>query len=218
MLEKGAEFRDVTVNGGSLLIWAARKGHASVVDALLEKGAEFRDVRANGDSLLIWAAKYGHTDTVKALLKKDADVNEKGWGNYTALHYAAQDGHKDIVNALIEKGAAANAKNSFCKTALCYAAENGHTDIVNALIEKGADVSLSDITYDQTGLLKLAYIRQHPIATIATIHLSTTAISYVCEVRVPIISNLNSFVFAALYAVSKGIDKLFEVVTQGVGK
>lgn len=97
-LAKGA-----SPNQAELLFYAAKRGHAEVVDLLLTHGA---DPNAK---------------------------NQKNDCNLGPLHYAADSGHLRIVKMLLAHGADPNAKNTEYGTALSYAMEKGHLELAELL-------------------------------------------------------------------------------------
>src|SRR3990167_7123626 len=130
----------VTSRKTSLLYFAARCGHKSIVEMLIDKGANINHAKNNGVTPLFIAAENGHKDIVKMLIDNGADINQAKNGA-TPLYIAALNGHKDIVNMLIENGANINRAQHQGVTPLYITAQNGHKDIVKMLIDNGADIN-----------------------------------------------------------------------------
>lgn len=147
--------------GCTALMYAAERGSAETVRALLEAGASASLETRNddGDTVLLCAAFLNsNVEVFKALIAAGADVNastdfgisvlmaaaganeDRGRTSHTALKYYAVQFNPDIrvVKALIAAGADVNAQDISGYTALMYAAGHGSADTVRALIEAGA--------------------------------------------------------------------------------
>ncbi len=157
-LDAGGRFAD---EGVTALMYAARKGHTDVVNALLVKGAKVNAITqgvsvGNGDgddrvnaiqsqnlipliglTALMLASEEGHMKTVRALLDCGANVHAEDEGGTTALIYACC--HKETVEALLDGGAEIDAENDEGVTALLCAATEGETETAKLLIDKGAN-------------------------------------------------------------------------------
>ena len=131
--------------GETLLVTAAKKGHAAIVKLLLEKGANVdqRD-QQYGSTALMFAAENGHSETCKVLLNRGADVNQGKTddGFTTALMFAAHGGHSETCQVLLEGGADVNQgkTNDGC-TALMAATTNDNSETCQVLLNGGADVN-----------------------------------------------------------------------------
>ena len=133
--------------GGEALVWAATRGHYSIVEALLTAQAD-PNLRLPQGGALHCATMHNHLDVVRRLLQSDAlvDIREqcpygKGW---TALMYAAALGQMEIAHLLISQGADVNAGDRDGQTPLTIAANAGLTAMVLLLVEAGADVCAQD--------------------------------------------------------------------------
>jgi ankyrin repeat protein len=51
--------------GDTALGWAANRGHAAVVKALIDAQADINCTNPEGKTALSWAAGYGHADALK---------------------------------------------------------------------------------------------------------------------------------------------------------
>ena len=125
------------------LEWAARKGHAEVVKALLDNGADANVSRhVDGVTPLYIAAQNGNTKVVKLLLDNKADVNaSRHTDGVTPLYIAALCGHTEVVKLLLDNKADVNARDTDGVTPLYVAALNGHTEVVKLLLANKADVN-----------------------------------------------------------------------------
>jgi ankyrin repeat protein len=92
-------------DGRSAMFWAARQGHAEVVEALARAGADCNQATVNSRSPLWIASLNGHLRCVEVLLKERADVNKAKDTGTTPLYMASENGHRDVVDALLRGGA-----------------------------------------------------------------------------------------------------------------
>ena len=108
---KGASLDTTDIDGNTLLMLAARDGHADTVDFLIKSRVKLNARNSAGDTALRLAAFRGHQKVVELLLAGGAAVNMQGW---TPLAYAAFSGHLEVAKLLIKSGAEAKTT----KTAL----------------------------------------------------------------------------------------------------
>src|SRR5262249_33436435 len=100
-------------DGLTPLFYAARAGHASIVDRLLERGA-----RADGYVERWWmeptplhaAAMRGHLEVCRLLLDAGADLRRKNEHGYTPMLVAARWRQVPVAALLLDRGADANAQ------------------------------------------------------------------------------------------------------------
>jgi ankyrin repeat protein len=139
LLSRGAELK---AEDETALLFAAFRGDAKAVSALLDNGADVNLRHEHGWSGLILAAVNGHSQVVQALLDKDANVDAKDkLMGQTALIWAAKGGYPAVVKGLLKAGANVDARDKFGGTALTRAASTGQSEIVKALLEAGADIN-----------------------------------------------------------------------------
>ena len=94
MIQRGASVDTTDKEGNTLLILAARDGHADLVEYLIKQRANVNARNAAGDTALRLAAFRGHLKAAELLIAGGAEVNMSGW---TPLVYAAFNGHTDIA-------------------------------------------------------------------------------------------------------------------------
>ncbi|KAA8892763.1 ankyrin repeat-containing domain protein [Sphaerosporella brunnea] len=132
-------------NGRTALSWAARHGHADIVNHLLRLTSP-EDINA-ADSYhktpLIHAAHFGNLEIVQALLQHGAAVDAKDLDGWTPLLWASQWGHEGVVRVLLDHGADPDVKDRAGWSALSWACKEGFGGVVRALLEK-ADVRRVD--------------------------------------------------------------------------
>ena len=133
-------------SGNTLLILAARRGHARVVGLLLE----FRDVdvdrkNAEGNTALLVAALHNEALVMAYLLNAGADINfANATTGDTALIAAACNGHVEAVKLLLYyRDIQIETVNASGDSALSVAVLNGHEEVVRSLIEAGAKVDVA---------------------------------------------------------------------------
>lgn len=98
-LEQNVDINAVTVDGWSALHFAAYKGYADMVNALLEAGID-PEIEGNiyKRTALHYAVNQGHIDVVRALLAFDPNLKElKDAGGKTARDIALEKGFADIA-------------------------------------------------------------------------------------------------------------------------
>ena len=122
------------------LIWAAERGHESVVRLLLEKGADIEAKAIYGHTALHKAVQFGHEAVVRLLLENKADIEVKDINRRTVLYWPVYFAHEAIMRLLLEKGADIEAKGIDGRTVLDVAVCQGHEAVVRLLLEKGADI------------------------------------------------------------------------------
>jgi len=128
--------------GITALIWAARRGHAEVIKALLEK----KDVNPNqgdtkaGQTPLWIAAAEGHEGAVKILLERE-DVNPDQAdtkAGKTPLWIAAAEGHEGVVKMILEREDVNpdHVATKYGAAPLWIAASEGHEGVVKMLLQR----------------------------------------------------------------------------------
>jgi ankyrin repeat protein len=141
MIKQGADVNAPQGDGVTALHWAARRGDAELVSALVAAGANTRtETRFGAYTPLHLAAERGSAVIVKALLTAGAAVDAKTATGATPLMFAAAAGDTGAIAALLDARAEVNAKeNDRFQTALMFAAASGRVDAVKRLIARGAD-------------------------------------------------------------------------------
>jgi len=130
LLQAGAKPNPSVWYQTPLLVVAARKGYAEIVQELIAAGA---NVNRGFDELpLHTAAEEGHLEVVRLLLDAGADVEGYEEDYWTALMAASLAGHLPIVQLLVERGADVNAWSQG-ETPLMLAARGVHRDVYEFL-------------------------------------------------------------------------------------
>eukprot|EP01047_Picozoa_sp_COSAG01_P039981 COSAG01_NODE_3334_length_6237_cov_11.105246_1_plen_1421_part_00 len=139
LLKAGASPSMADEAGQTALHWAAKRGVAGCMHALLQHSSP-ADVHAKDKSemtALNVAATFGHVEALRYLLSEEvgAELEAKGSSGMTALHLAVMNGHVEAVCYLlsVEVGAEVEAKTQSGSTALHYAALSQSRSQVQAL-------------------------------------------------------------------------------------
>jgi len=88
--------------GMTPLLWAARKGHETVVKLLLESGADVAMRTLSGETALLLAASRGHEMVVSLLLEYGSNVSATDAIGRRALELSAEAGHRGVVRVLLD--------------------------------------------------------------------------------------------------------------------
>jgi outer membrane protein assembly factor BamB len=87
------------------LAYAARNGHAAVVERLLDMGVEAGAANADGWTALHLAARAGHPDVVRLLVARGAQLDARTADGWTPWMLAAREGHEALAGSLRDAGA-----------------------------------------------------------------------------------------------------------------
>lgn len=140
-----ADLKDSPQQGWTPLHYAAFKGHAAAIDALLVGGAN-----PNSPDRRQWApahiaAQEGQTAALLALLRGGASSDSRTGNGNTPLHVAAQEGHAQVVGVLLrEDPTSLTSANSSGQQPLHCAAYKGRAAAVQALLGAGASATAVD--------------------------------------------------------------------------
>jgi TPR repeat protein/ankyrin repeat protein len=109
LLDRGAETKDLLIDGNPIVFAFAAAGHTRVLARLLSSGHAIDARSRYGSTLLHHAAALGTDDVVTWLIGKGADVNAKSTRGGTPLHNAASRRAESTMVRLLEAGADPNA-------------------------------------------------------------------------------------------------------------
>ena len=135
--------RDENKYGTTVLMRAAKHGHAEVAGLLLEHGADINAKDNEGWTALMGAAWRGHAEMINFLLEHGADIDAKDNEGWTALMKAAWKGYAEAAKILLKHSTGVNAQDNAGWTALMGASKEGRSEIAEALIQYGADVNIA---------------------------------------------------------------------------
>ena len=151
LLQQGADANAAHGDGMSALHWAAERGDAEMVDALVHAGAAVDAVTRIGHyTPLHVASTGGHASVIEGLAEAGADVSAAAsTTGVTPLHLAAAAGSADAVTALLDRGADVDARErAWGQTPLMFAAARDRVEAIRVLLERGADPAVTSKTVD----------------------------------------------------------------------
>ncbi len=126
--------------GRTPLWWAARRGDAERVGALLDAGAEVGAADVDGETPLHAAVRGGSRSCVAALVGHGAAIDAANCLGVTPLHLAIRLDQAEIALALLDAGAEVNAVDVFGCTPLHDAGDRGDRALFAELRRRGGDV------------------------------------------------------------------------------
>lgn len=146
LLDHSRLFTNVQWALDTLLLSAASKGHADIVQILLLHGADAEHEMPDRSfpTALLEACAAGRTTAVKVLLEHGAAFDSPEYDSLIPLVIAAERGHSSVVHLLLQHGAVIDRINSSQSTALEVACFNGHVSVVGTLLKHGADANPGD--------------------------------------------------------------------------
>lgn len=137
-----------------ILLIAAEKGHAELVQSLLSSGVNVLGNELGMKSL--YKAVYNcHPNVVKILLNAGVNPNDLFTSNgikQSLIYLSAYKGDIETMNLLIDAGVDVNIPNINGITALMVAASRGRLDIMAMLLRAGANIHQEDSMGGNTAL------------------------------------------------------------------
>lgn len=127
----------------SPILRAMKKGHATVVEALLQHGAKF-DIEEHGFESLLEAARDGHRDLVQFLLRKGVPLELKSSKEKHPFFEAISNKRIGVLQFLLERGVGPDIVNELGQTGLILATASAQPKMVDLLLQHGANAKLAD--------------------------------------------------------------------------
>jgi ankyrin repeat protein len=170
LFDSGSPCEEADIDGRTLVFWAARYHHHSVLRRLVHSGARVNtvcgtlhatplmaadatDARVllehkalteaaddNGDTALF----YADGPKTKLLLEYGAHIDVKGWQGETPLLNACSGGHDSAVQILLTHHASLSARDDLGSTPLLSAASACKLETLQLLTRAGCDVRAKD--------------------------------------------------------------------------
>ncbi|KAM0670874.1 hypothetical protein ACQRIU_001269 [Beauveria bassiana] len=128
-------------HGRAALLYAAGRGHETVVKKLLEKGASPNSCDCAGWTPLLHAAENGNNTIVKDLLLKKANANDQNSFGATALHWAVTRENQAVISNLLENAADTEVTDEGGSTPLAWAIEVRSETNVRKLLQAHSAVN-----------------------------------------------------------------------------
>ncbi|UKZ77549.1 hypothetical protein TrVFT333_005272 [Trichoderma virens FT-333] len=127
------------------LIWAARKGHNTIVKMLLNAGADVNVKEQHlGETALTLAIESGHEETIQALLDNGANIHHRDHFDHTPLFTATWQDSESVMQLLLDRGADVSARNEDGQTPIFNTCAFGNVELVKLLLDAGADIDVMD--------------------------------------------------------------------------
>lgn len=92
-------------SGETPFLFAARKGDAAAVEAMLKKGAKINAAGEGGNTALHHAAAAANRALIKLLLDSGAQADVPSKRGWTPVFHAVRNGDLETIAALLQKGA-----------------------------------------------------------------------------------------------------------------
>lgn len=141
LAQKGNEVSKLTHDGRIYLHWAAMRGNAELVAALIEMGSKVSFEDSYGITPLLFAAGGGQQNTAvyELLIKAGANLKKEvnSVGANALLLAAANDKDLKLTDYFISKGLDLNSKDADGNNIFSYAAKSGKVEPLKALYAKG---------------------------------------------------------------------------------
>ena len=162
LIQSGA---DISIKSSELqntaLMYAAERGHTSIVQYLLDEGAPVNTQDVDGATSLMLASQFGHSEVVRVLINYGADVNILAKDpNGTALMFACNYQRTICVDLLLAGGADPNlcGKKYSPLLAACITDRGQPMDptILDKLLSAGANPNTQTAEYGFTALMYAA--------------------------------------------------------------
>jgi len=140
MVKLGASINELTLTGGTPLMFAVLGNRVSIAQWLVEQGAKINAKGSNGWSAATIAGAKGQSDMLQWLINAGADINSPDVYRFTPLMRAVDNRHHRSAQVLLEQGqASVDFKDESDNTALHFAVANKHVELVELLLSYGAN-------------------------------------------------------------------------------
>ena len=129
-------------NGRTALSWAAQRGDATAVAALLGNGADSSTSTRGGMTPLLYTAEAQSPQVIPILIQHGANVHAVDQAGHNALHFTAR--HSDDLaysSPLVDAGCDVDAMTHYDYSPLIIACEMDHATLAEYLIDHGAKVN-----------------------------------------------------------------------------
>jgi uncharacterized protein len=143
LLKTGADARQRSTDGTTVLHWAAHWGDTVLAEQLLRAGADANSRNDYGSTPLQEAAERGDAGLIRALLRARANVESANDEGQTALMTVARTGNVEAAKVLIKARANVNAVEKWRgQTAVMWASAQRNPEMVHLLIKSRAKLDV----------------------------------------------------------------------------
>ena len=126
-------------HGRDALAWAAKKGYAPEMEAMIARGVRVDVPDEDGRTPLMHAVAGGYAEAARLLTAANVNVNAEDKAGKTAIILAAASGFAEVITELAAAGGNVNVRDKETgKTPLMLAAAGGHIGAVRELAAAGA--------------------------------------------------------------------------------
>jgi len=140
MVKLGANVNELTLTGGTPLMFAVLGDHVDIANWLHEQGADINAKGSNGWSAATIAGAKGQTNMLRWLIEAGADINSQDVYRFTPLMRAVDNRHEASARVLLTDGqAGVDFKDESANSALHFAVANQQRTVVKLLLDHGAD-------------------------------------------------------------------------------
>lgn len=140
MVKLGANINEVTLTGGTPLMFAVLGHHIDIADWLLSAGANLDARGSNGWSAATIAGAKGQTQVLAWLIKSGVNIDMPDVYGFTPLMRAVDNTHFNAARILLDEGGADVAfTDESGNSALHFAAANKQRETIELLLSYGAN-------------------------------------------------------------------------------
>ena len=140
MVKLGANINEVTLTGGTPLMFAVLGHHIDIADWLLNIGANLDARGSNGWSAATIAGAKGQTQVLEWLINAGVNIDTPDVYGFTPLMRAVDNMHFNAARILLEEGGADVAfTDESGNGALHFASANKQLDTIELLLQHGAN-------------------------------------------------------------------------------
>ena len=138
LLEHAADINLKDSLGKMALTYAAKEGHAAIVQHLIhEEGVEIDAEDSLEWTALSWAAQKAEFEVAKVLIANGADANHEGVQGTSILSLAISADSVELVKLLLAHKVDLEARNKYGLTPYVYALKEGNFEIAGLIKNAG---------------------------------------------------------------------------------
>ncbi len=167
LVQLGASVNELTITGGTPLMFAVLGNHIALAEWLHKAGANIDAKGSNGWSAATIAGAKGQSDMLRWLIEAGADMDSPDVYRFTPLMRAVDNQHTKSVEILLANAkASANSKDESENTPLHFAVANRQKNVVQLLLDYGAD----PLAENRDGITPAELAKQAPELSVLFAH------------------------------------------------